>query len=178
MENDDIIIWSKDIFLNWSDFKAEVNPAAFEDSSSKIKFHYTWVVDSEMIGEEIYFVISNIQLITQFLRHLSWVRLQNSSSKLLTHEQGHFDLAELLKPMFVEQIKNKFKDLKFPTRGQNEEQRKQFARENSGLMISQELEKCYKILEEESRKYCGETEFGNNIFKQNEYAEKFKKLRS
>lgn len=178
MENDDIIIWSKNTFLNWSDFKAEVNPAAFEDSSSKIKFHYTWVVDSEMIGEEIYFVISNIQLITQFLRHLSWVRLQNSSLKLLTHEQGHFDLAELLKPMFVEQIKNKFKDLKFPTRGQNEEQRKQFARENSGLMISQELEKCYKILEEESRKYCGETEFGNNIFKQNEYDEKFKKLRS
>ena len=177
MENDDIIIWSKDYFLNWSDFKAEVNSAAFEDSSSKIKFHHTWIVDSEMINEKIYFVISNIQLTTQFLKHLSWVRLQNSSLELLKHEQGHFDLAESLKQMFVEQIKIKFKDLKFPTRGQNEEQRKQFAREDSGLMILQELEKCYKILDEESKKYCEETEFGNNLSKQKEFDEKFKKLR-
>jgi len=178
MENDDIKIWSKDYFLNWSDFKSEVNPAAYEDSSSKIKFHHTWTVDSEMTDGEIYFLISNIQLATQFLRHLSWVRLQNSSLELLKHEQGHFDLAESLKPIFVDQMKNKFKDLRFPTRGQNEEQRKQFAREDSGLMLLQELEKCYKILDVESNKYCEETEFGNNSSKQKEYNEKFKKLRS
>ena len=178
MQNDDIIIWSKDYFLNWSDFKAEVNSAAFEDSSSKIKFHHTWTVESEMVNGDIYFLISNIQLTTQFLRHLSWVRLQNSSHDLLKHEQGHFDLAESLKPIFVEQIKYKFKDSKFPTRGQNEEQRKQFAREDSGLMILQELEKCYEILEEESKKYCAETEFGNNSITQKEYEERFKKLRS
>lgn len=178
MEEANIIDWSKDYFLSVSDFKAEINPGAFEDSSSKIKFHHTWIVGSEMIDGNIYFLISDVQLTTQFLRHLSWLRLQNSSSHLLKHEQGHFDLAESLKPIFVEQIKNKFKNVKFPTRGQNEEQRKQFAREDSGLMILQELEKCYKILDIESKKYCEETEFGNNLSKQQEYDEKFKKLRT
>ena len=177
MEDADIINWSKDYFLKWSDFKAEVNPAAYEDSSSKIKFHHTWTVDSEMVNGEIYFLISNIQLTTQFLRHLSWVRIQNSSIELLKHEQGHFDLAELLKPIFIEQITNKFNGLKFPTRGQNEEQRKQFSRESSGLMILQELEKCYKILDDERKKYSEATEFGTNSSKQKEYDEKFKELR-
>ena len=178
MENEDIVTWSKDYSLEWSDFKANINTSAFEDSSSNIKYHHTWTVHSEMIGDEIYFLISNVQLTTQFLRHLSWVRLQNASLDLLRHEQGHFDLAETLRPLFVEQIENKFKDLKFHTRGKNEEQRKQFAREDSSLMLAKELEKCFDTLVDARKKYDEETTFGQNLSKQKEYDEKFRALRT
>jgi hypothetical protein len=177
MENDDIISWSKDYLLAWSDFKAEPNFSSFEDSSSQIKYHYTWRVNSETSDGEIYFLIDNIQLSTQFFRHLSWVREKQASLELLKHEQGHFDLAESLRPVITTDFQNEFKDKKFPTRGQNEEQQKQFAREDSGLMIFQKLEKWYYDFSQQRIKYDKETEFGHNLNKQQEYDKKFIKLR-
>jgi hypothetical protein len=177
MENDDVLPWSKDHFLEWSDFKAESNPSAFEDSSSHIKFHYTWIVNSDMSDEKISFLIDEIKLTTQFFRHLSWVRENQSSQDLLKHEQGHFDLAESLRPIITEKIQNKLQNKKFPTRGKNPEQQKQFAREDSGLMISKELEKWSLDLTQKRKKYDDETEFGHNVKKQNEYDEEFDKLR-
>jgi hypothetical protein len=177
MENNDVITWSKDYLLNWSDFKAESNPSVFEDSSSYIKYHHTWTVNSEMSDGKIYFQIDDIQLSTQFLRHLSWVREKQSSSELLKHEQGHFDLAELLRPIITEKIQNEFNNKKFPTYGQNDEQRKQFARKDSSLMIAKELEKWSYDLSQKRIKYDEDTEFGQNVKKQKEHDEKFNELR-
>jgi len=177
MEDKDIITWSKDYFLNWSDFKAESNPSSFEDSSSHVKYHHTWTVNSEMSDGTIYFLIDDIKLSTQFFRHLSWVRENQASLELLKHEQGHFDLAESLRPIITEEIQKEFKDKKFTTRGKNDEQRKQFAREDSKLMISKELEKWLNDLSQKRMKYDEETEFGHNLNKQNEYDKKFNELR-
>ncbi len=177
MENDDILSWLKDYFLEWSDFKAESNPSAFEDSSSHIKFHYTWIVNSDMSDGKISFLIDDIQLTTKFFRHLSWVREKQSSLDLLKHEQGHFDLAESFRLIITEKIQNEFQDKKFPTRGKNDEQRKQFAREDSGLMISKEIEKWSLDLSQKRIKYDEETQFGQNKEKQKEYNEKFDRLR-
>lgn len=177
MENNDILSWSKEKFLQWSDFQADFNPSAFEDSFSQIRYHHTWILDSEMHNGNIYFLISNIKLETQFLKHLSWVKLQNVSSSILDHEQGHFDLAESMRTNFEEQLKKKFYGVKFPTRGQNEDQRKQFAREDSGSFILKELKKFSEILEKERKKYDEETDYGENSSKQKEYQENFRKLR-
>lgn len=178
MEDNDVITWSKNYLLKWSDFTAYPNYSAFEDSSSNIKYHHTWTVHSEMADGKISYLIKRIDLSTLFFRHLSWVREQNSSDNLLNHEQGHFDLAESIKPIIIQNITNKFQNKTFPTRGQNEEQRKQFAREDSGLMISAELEKWHKFLSEKRRQYDVDTEYGQNLEKQREYDEIFKKLRS
>lgn len=177
MEDKDIIIWSKDYFLSWEDFQAEPNPAAFEDSSCNIKYHYTWTVNSELIDGQIFFSIDDIQLSTQFLRHLSWVRKQHSTDELLKHEQGHFDLAESFRPEITRSLKEKFQGQRFPTRGQNDEQRKQFAKENSGLLIAKELEIWSEKIHEEREKYDEETSFGNNFATQKIYNEKFILLR-
>ena len=177
MEENDIISWSENYRLKWSDFLADPNHSAFEDSSSNIKYHHTWTVQSEMIDGKIFYFIDKIQLSTLFLRHLSWVRKQHSSDNLLNHEQGHFDLAESLKSTIVQNIENEFREKRFPTRGQNEEQRKQFAREDSGLMIANELEKWNKTLLEKRKQYDEETKFGENLEKQKEYDEIFQKLR-
>ena len=177
MENDDILSWSKDYFLKWSDFNAESNPSTFEDSSSHIKFHYTWIVNSGMSDDKIIFLIDDIKLTTQFFRHLSWAREKQSSLDLLKHEQGHFDLVESLRLVITEKIKNKFQDKKFPTRGKNDEQRKQFAREDSGLMISKEIERWSLDFSQKRTKYDEVTEFGQNKKKRKEYDEQFDKLR-
>lgn len=177
MEDDDILLWSKDNFLKWSDFKASSNPSAFEDSSSHIKFHFTWVVNSTIHNDKIYFEIDDIKLNTQFLRHLSWVREGQDSQELLNHEKGHFDLAELSRFSITEKIQNKLYNKKFPTRGQNEEQQKQFAREDSGILIAKELEKNFLDFSQKRTKYDEETNFGHDKIKQKEFDDKFKEFR-
>ena len=177
MSEDDIIEWSVENSLSWSDFKAEANLGAYEDSHSFIKYHYTWTVTSDNVGPKIVFFIENIQLFTQFHSVLSWVRPNQENASLLNHEQGHFDLSELIKLQHIDELKNKFKGKYYPTRGQNEEQRKQFAKEDSGKMIIKEIEKLEKILSEKRKDYDEETEFGSNQKMQSEYDSVFSKLR-
>jgi len=177
MENDDILLWSKNYFLKFSDFKASSNPSAFEDSSSHIKFHFTWTVNSTMHNDKICFEIDDIKINTQFLRHLSWVREGQESKELLKHEQGHFDLAELTRFTITEKIQNKLYNKNFPTRGKNEEQQKQFAREDSGILIAKELETSFLDFSHNRVKYDEETDFGHNKIKQKEFDDKFNEFR-
>ena len=177
MSQNNAIPWSKDYFLDWSDFQAEFNPAALEDVHSIIKYRYTWIVNSESDGNQIRFFIENIDLIAEFYPLLSWVRHSEATPKLLKHEQGHFDLAELLRPKITKQIQSVFDEKKFPTRGQNQERQKQFAREDSGLMIAKELERLEKYLFEKQEEYDKQTNYGQIMEKQQEYDNMFKKLR-
>jgi len=173
----DVVVWSKDTFLTWSDFKAESNPAIYEDSHSVIKYRYTWTINSDKIDDQILFFIENIQLSVDFHPVLSWGRISQTNEELLKHEQGHFDLAELIKRENLAKLHNKFYDEQFPTRGQNEEQRKQFAKEDSGKMIAEEIEKLDVQLLQRRQEYDDQTNFGQNLEKQSEYNLTFDKLR-
>ncbi len=177
MDENPTLIWSNDSFLRWSDFIAESNPAAFEDSHSVIKYRYTWTVNSDEMERQIIFFIENIQLSVEFHSVLSWVRLSQATDDLLKHEQGHFDLAELVKRENLEKLKNKFHEKQFPTRGKNEEQRKQFAKEDSGKMIAKEVERLEVILSQRRKEYDEQTNFGQNLEKQIEYNSTFHSLR-
>ena len=177
MSQDDIVVWSKDSALSWSDFKAEPNPSVYEDSHSYIKYHYTWVVNSEQMGKDIFFFIENIHLSIEFHRVLSWVRISESNLDLLKHEQGHFDLGELVKRQNIDLIQSKFQDKHYPTRGQNEDQRKQNAKEDSGKMIANEVEKLHETLSKMRKEYDEETEFGHNQQMQSKYDKIFENLR-
>ena len=111
------------------------------------------------------------------MKILSWVRKSELDDTLLNHEQGHFDLAELLRRDYDKILKNKFYEKVFPTRGQNDAQRKQFAKEDSGKMISLEIDKLSEILRKKREDYDGETEYGHNVPNQTKYTEIFKKLK-
>ncbi|MFQ5781552.1 MAG: hypothetical protein ACE5GR_00685 [Nitrosopumilus sp.] len=178
MNESDVLVWSKNSFLSWSDFKAESNPAVFEDSHSVIKYRYTWTVNSEKIGNQILFFIENIQFFPEFYPQLSWVRASQSNKNLLKHEQGHFDLAELLKRENQEKLQQKFHEKRFMTRGKNEEQRKQFAKEDSGKMIAKEVEILEKLFSVRRQEYDSQTNFAQNLKKQLEYDLIFEKLRT
>lgn len=177
MSQNNTISWSKDNFLDWSNFQAEFNPAALEDVHSIIKYRYTWIVNSDSDDSQIRFFIENIDLTAEFYPLLSWVRPSEATPNLLKHEQGHFDLAELLRPEITKQIQSVFDEKKFPTRGQNQERQKQHAREDSGLMIAKELEIFEKYLFEKQEEYDKQTNYGQIIEKQQEYDNMFKKLR-
>ena len=177
MSENNVVVWSNDTFLKWSDFEAESNSATFEDSHSIIKYRYTWTVNSNEMKDQILFFIENIQLSVEFQSVLSWVRLSQANDNLLKHEQGHFDLAELIKRENLEKLKNKFHEKQFPTRGKNEEQRKQFAKHDSGKMIAEEVEKLEEILSQRRQEYDEQTNFGQNLEKQLEYNSIFDKLK-
>ena len=177
MSEINVIVWSKDFFLRWSDFSAVSNTAAFEDSHSVIKYRHTWTVNSEEIGSQIIFFIENIQLSVEFYPDLSWVRTLQTNDNLLKHEQGHFDLAELVKRENLEKLQNKFHKKEFLTRGKNEDQQKQFAKEDSGKLIVMEVEKLEEILSKRRQEYDEQTNFGQNLEKQSEYNSIFDRLR-
>lgn len=177
MVENDLIEWSADHFLKWSDFKAEHNPALFEDSHSTIKYRFTWTVNSDTLDGQIVFLIENIALFVEFYPLLSSVRNAHATNDLLKHEQGHFDLAELTKNENLEKLQNKFYKKEFLTRGKNEDQRKQFAKEDSGKMIASEIELLEKLLDTQRQKYDEDTNFGQNFEKKSEYNLIFNKLR-
>ena len=176
MSQKDLVVWSKDRLLSWSDFKAESNPAVFEDSHSYIKYHYTWTVNSEKMGRDILFYIEHLQIYTHFHTLLSWVRESEISGSLLLHEQGHFDLAETIRQENIQKIQDVFNEKKFPTRGQNEEQRKQNAKEDSRVLISQEIERLEKTLCLKRKEYDSLTQFGNNPSEQQRFNQTFASL--
>ena len=177
MSENNVVNWSNDNLLKWSDFKAESNPAIFEDSYSTIKYGFTWIVNSDKINEEIVFSIHDIKLSVEFHPLLSWVRKLESTDDLLKHEQGHFDLAEILKRDHDKVFEKIFYDKIFPTRGQNDSQRKQFAKEDSGKMISIEVNKLNLLLLQKRKEYNIKTNFGKNIKNQIEYNKNFDKLK-
>ena len=174
---DNTLQWSPDFTLKWSDFQAESNTAVFEDSHSVIKYRFTWTVNSEKIDDQIVFLIEDIRLFAEFNPLLSWVRLPEATDSLLNHEQGSFDLAELIKNENMFKLQEQFNVKYFPTRGKNEEQRKQFAKEDSGKMINAVVEKLQQLYDEKSSQYHEETNYGLDTERQFEYDLKFKQLR-
>jgi hypothetical protein len=177
VSSNDVVLWSPDYCLNWSNFRAEPNPAIYEDSHSFIKYGFTWIVDSDKLNENVVFLINDIKISVEFHPLLSWVRESELTDNLLHHEQGHFDLAEMLKRDYEKILKNKFYDKSFPTRGQNEPQQKQFAKEDSSKMISIEIDKLSEILRKKRNEYDLETEYGNNTLNQSKFDEIFKKFK-
>ncbi len=170
--------WTPDSMLTWFDFQAESNPAVFEDSHSVIKYRFTWVVNSEKIDENIVFLIDDVVLFVEFHPLLSWVRQSEANDSLLNHEQGNFDLAELVKRENIQNLKEQFHKKHFPTRGENNDQRKQFAKEDSGEMINKYVRKLQTFFDERSQKYQNDTNYGKNFEKQSKYDLIFKQLRA
>ena len=120
----------------------------------------------------------NIQVSVEFCPLLSSVRSSETNDQLLKYEQGRFDLAELVRREHISDLQTKFEGKSFPTRGKNEEQRKQFAKEDSGKMIAQEIEQLQQILEKRLQEYDETTDYGHDSEKQSEYALKFEQLKS
>lgn len=81
---EDALTWSASRKLTWSDYKASPNPksdaAATTSTSLSIDYHIS--------GSQFSYTIKS-----WFSKSRSWVR--NQTDHILSHEQGHFDIAEI-----------------------------------------------------------------------------------
>ena len=171
------IEWSGSRALTVSDFGAEPNPAAYEDSHSVIKYRFTWTVGSESVGGNLVFFIEDIRIVADFYPLLSWMRPTGDPGPLLHHEQGCFDLAELVKEEGIQRIRESLYPGRFATRGQNQEQRKQFAKEDSGRMIAAEVARLQEEYDRRCSEYRQKTGFGLDADAQSKYDAAFAGLR-
>ena len=183
MSDDSIIHWSKDRKLEWSDFMAEPNPAHEHDALSSIRFFVNPIITADNPDRPRFFSISKITVIPEFQKKLSWVRefvLDDSgmSKKLLSHEQGHFDLAQESSENIGRLATKAFDGKRFPIRGKNEHEILEYAREDALSLANEQVERIkadyFATLR---RQYDADTEFGSNVTKQQEYDKRFDKLR-
>lgn len=178
MSTIDVVVWSSSRFLSCSDFKAEPNPSAFEDAHSTINYRPTWMVESvqDACGT-VFFLIADLCITTEFWPALSWIR-QGSDDQLLLHEQGHFDMGEIVARENLDHVRNNLYRRRFPTRGKNEEQRKQFAKEDSAAIVDLEMKCVRDRLADWRVRYDSDTKYGTDSQEQSKYDALFRVLRA
>lgn len=100
--------WSKSRQLQWSDFMAKPNVASPHAAIT----HYQVRSNGKFLSwEEV-----ECEVLTVFLKERSWVKKDQASEQLLSHEQLHFDLAECEARALRRALKNPVKPLDFNMR--------------------------------------------------------------
>ena len=156
----DPIPWSPGLTLSWADFQAEQNPAELEDAYSAIRYRPRWTVGSEQSADgSILFEVLDLRIATEFWPVLSWAR-PDCDDAALCHQQGHFDLGELVMREEVGRVRSSVCGRCFPTRGRNEDQRMQNAKEDSALVVESAVRKLEAVLAARQARYDRDTRHG------------------
>jgi len=143
--NSSLIDWSADRKLTWNDFKA--NPdrnspnAALTGTSIKFDFSYN-------ASKGFQYHIS-----CQFDKNKSWGRIK--TDYILSHEQGHFDIAEI----YARKLWKAFREYEPDV-------------ENANKEVNRVYEKIMNELSETQKEYDHETNFSINKEKQMEWLKK------
>jgi hypothetical protein len=144
IQSNNLIPWSASRKLTWSDFTGRPDPnspnAALTSSNINIDFSY---------NEKgfTYFITCN------FNKNRSWVRIRNND--VLTHEQGHFDIAEI----YARKLNKLMKAY-------------QFNEETAGNDVNQLYETTMKQHRQTQIQYDQETDYSRNRPKQEEWLKK------
>ena len=143
-QEEQTIIWNKDLKLEWSDFKGEPKPAgdAVATTASGISFGFSATRSSS--GLEDY----SFNITSYFYPDKSWHVNKPLSEIVLSHERLHFDITELYARKFRQRITN----FKFTN------------------AINSEMQSIHdaiiKELGDQQNKYDAETNHSQNIEKQ------------
>lgn len=173
---DNITEWTPSTRLEWDHFEADAHPGAYQDALAVIRYDCNWVVESHKDGGSLFFTIQNIRLTAGLIRNLSWVRRGMADDALLAHVRGCFDLAEHLRPDMEDVLAAKFSQKRYPVRGSNEEERRQYSLQDSREALGH-LDGIHQMLSSEIARYESETEYGRNAKVQNEYNRMFEEMR-
>ena len=100
--------WREGNLLTWNDFKGKPEPHTGVDALSSCGI----ICDPSLTGDgRIEFRVS-----CYFSRPHSWVDQKDASQKLLTHEQGHFDIGEL----YARKLRRKLANTTFRSKNLNQ----------------------------------------------------------
>ncbi|WP_430901880.1 MULTISPECIES: hypothetical protein [unclassified Paraflavitalea] len=145
----DTIHWSSTYQLRWMDFQATNTDESNHDAFSSISVEY---YPTKINSEKIY----KLSVVCYFNRKESFTR--SMGSILLSHEQGHFDIAKI----FSKVLESKFDE---------------FLKLNSFLTYNQ-IDSIYKSIEvlwdEYDLKYDNETNYSRNSEQQKKWTKKIK----
>jgi hypothetical protein len=146
-QEEQTINWSKDLKLEWSDFKGEPKPNgdAVAITASGISFQFSTTKSSSGL------VDYSFSIKAQFYPNKSWSIKEPLSNIVLTHERLHFDITEFYARKFRQSIIN----FKFTNAINNEMQSIHNA--------------IIKELGDQQNKYDAETNHSQNIEKQIEW---------
>ena len=146
--DEDLVKWSSDRKLRWTDYLAEpdTRSGAAASTSTQIGFEY------HVRDNNLTYTIS-----CKFSKTKSWGRYKNDY--ILSHEQGHFDIAEIYTRRLVKSIRTyTFKASSYKT----------------------DLRKIYSDTmgdkEKLQRQYDNETDYSRNKPKQEDWLRKIKKM--
>ncbi|MDC6367073.1 MULTISPECIES: DUF922 domain-containing protein [Flavobacteriaceae] len=145
--------WSMEKRLTWSDFKGKVPPAAVPaaTTASGISYSYT----ANLIHHEVHL---DFEVNAYFYPNESWYKPDICDDLTLSHEQLHFDIAEL----FARKMRDKLKRTSFS--------------DNVKAEIRKIYQEILKELQDYQELYDWETDFSRKRAKQLEWNQKVDSL--
>ncbi len=104
-ESNNTILWNQNIQLEWKDFSGEIDPNLF--GSALTTYSIEIIPENVLVDREDNIQgYENLTVIAKFYKDKSWSVVK--TYELLSHEQLHFDIAEL----YARKIRKKFSGLK------------------------------------------------------------------
>ncbi len=146
------MLWAPDKRLTWADFKGKIPPAAIPAATTASGISYKYLAN--LIHHE---VDLDFEVNAYFYPNESWYKPEICDNLILSHEQLHFDIAEL----FARKMRDKLKRTSFSDN------------------VKAEIRKIYKEILQELKDfqelYDWETNFSRNEKKQLEWNKKVAK---
>ena len=192
MSEENIISWSPDYNLKFSDFQKEEDFRLSDDKKRGYREGFCHVVygitmNFKFSADKKKFSVSDIILKTEFDRKKSYfdksiIKKQNLSKEkidyLVLHEQGHFDLHEEIRPKLRKKLISICTGRLFETRGSTDEEIEDNAYEDAFKFFEPTFK---EILQNEAKqiqdRYDEETNHSINEKRQTEYNQHFKQFR-
>ncbi len=154
---EDLLTWSASRKLSWSDYKASPNPNS--DAAATTTTYLS--IDYHISGNHFSYTIKS-----WFSRTLSWGRHKNSY--ILSHEQGHFDIAEI----YARELNRRMSEYRFDSNTYRKELKKiyeEVAGEKAGLQEQYDRETQHSINKEKQAEW--EKKIRSMLEELNDYAD-------
>ena len=111
------IEWTPEFYLSADNFSGVVNESDSHDANTRSAINYFFNSKINEDKKRYKIKVVDIQVRAYFVPEASWIRPKALESinltKLIKHEQGHFDLTEKCARRFERKLKNKFKNKTF-----------------------------------------------------------------
>ena len=160
--SDEVIAWSPDYNIEWTDFKARPQNGSHLDA-------YTMLgISLEVVSQDDGNV--NMGVFGYFEKNKSWVKSGEKTANLLKHERKHFDICEIYRRILVKRL----------------EESSPYTVDNFNKKVGDIFNKTFKDYTDEQEKYDHEThhsqkkelqaKWDKEIVKRMEALEKYKDI--
>lgn len=179
MSSEEYFVWAKDRLLTWNDFQGEPDATSQSWMHALSATTLTQFTDFDPImkSTKIKLKINWVRIEARFVPHRSWVKEGRKTPDLLKHEQGHFDIAELMAREITEKMNKKLKGKSIMSPYSTLDE----ADKDPQNLITKFAKKEFDILEKTAKftheKYDKDTNHGRITNIQHNYNEKFVQLR-